>query len=189
VISPTGDWTNVSMPLAWASINPSFPVVGETVATFTTGYTLSGGGVVTVRSSIYSANTLPAFTLSPQRPLIAPPSNLTVEGASAYAALSLTTSTPIIAWSASGGAVAYYVAVLRLFTDATNQPASESAAVLLTDQTQLTLPSGVLLSGNLYAVRVRAITELTGDPVNAPFRKGSYPFGFAETISAALTAP
>jgi hypothetical protein len=60
--------------------------------------------------------------------------------------------------------------------------------IILTNNTQVTVPSGVLTTGR-YALRIRAIKEASGDPVNAPLRRGGYPFGYADALSGSIVVP
>lgn len=179
VLAPTGDFTTTTAQIAWGAFNATFPVAGETFFSYSID-----AGATDVVAGVYSSNSMPAFTQSPQRQIILPVTNLTVGGAAAQGPVTLSTLTPVIAWSAPTGAIAYYVNIMRATAG------TPSVAVVLTNATQITVPTGAITGGNQrYVVRVRALTEPTGDPVNAPFRKGSFPFGYADALSGIITAP
>ncbi len=184
------DTHNVTASGSYAPIT-GYPIVGEVDAEFTRDYPLIGGGNTTLAGLISTVNAMPTFGNGAQTAAISPATGLTVGGSAATGVLALSTTqtTPVIAWSAPTGAIGYYVFVMRVFNDATNTPSSESSVILYTDQTKVSVPAGVLVSGNRYAIIVRALSEPTGDPINSPFRRGSFPLGVADLLSSPIVIP
>jgi hypothetical protein len=187
--APT-DVSTAAATINYAQFTPAAPVVGEVSFYFGRDYQLIGGGTMTLYGIVYTSNSISAFSGN-QAVALTPPTNLTVQGMNAMtpAAVALTSTTPVVAWTAPTGAVAYYVSVVRVYNDTMMQPAQTTVAVLITDQTHVTLPAGTLASGNRYGISVRAMAEPTGDPVNTPFRRGSYPFSVADVLSTTIVVP
>ncbi len=179
---------NVTTTASWAPLHPTFTALGESLMQFNTTHNLIGGGTLSIGGLLYSSNTMPAFFMSPQQQTILPVGNLTIDGSNGFSPVSLTTLTPVVSWNASTGATAYYVTVKRIFNNGTT-PSSEDALLILTTETHVTVPIGTLLAGNRYVLTVRALNSASGDPVNAPFRPGGYPYSFAEAVSGTIAAP
>ncbi|MBL8949790.1 MAG: hypothetical protein JNK82_03375, partial [Myxococcaceae bacterium] len=184
------DYESCTATISYGRLNPAFPLAGSTYGQYGNNYPLVGGQMARIPAFIYSADLLPAFTSTAQGPRVTPATNLTLDGMSASGALSLSTLTPTVAWTAPANARSYDVVVYRLLAapDA-NGNTFAAAARIFTSATSVTLPQGVMAAGTRYVIRVRTLSEPTGDAVNAPFRRGSWPFGFADALTGTIIQP
>lgn len=163
-------------PAAWgavATVLQMFSVVYDDPAT---GEPLPGTQFAFMGSSM----PLEELASSPLTPVLGPPTNLAVNGASAYELQRGFGPTPTLSWSAPmlGAPVEYIVAI-----DKTNLLGPvEGGAVFHTTTTELKIPPGLLEVGAFYTVKVTAETAV--DPT-APFKRSTRR-AFADTLSALL---
>ena len=141
------------------------------------------------RAEILGVDLKASATAGGIAPVVTPPRQLTIDGVAASGDLTLASLTPTIAWQppAVGTPTLYSVLVQRIGP-------SGNATVLLanhrfnTADTSLTIPSGVLASGNTYIVRVTARDSAGHDLSQAP-SQFLLPYGEADATSGILTAP
>ncbi|MBL0313336.1 MAG: hypothetical protein IPP78_11625 [Holophagaceae bacterium] len=111
-----------------------------------------------------------------------------INGSDAFVSQSGLTASPSIAWSrpTQGEADAYSVAVLRIFAQGVSTRTT-TVASLITEETSLTVPPGILQPGQSYIFRIRAIKAKDAEPSKAPFRLNTFPFATADALTAMVT--
>jgi hypothetical protein len=156
--------------------NPFPPSWGLVVVAGANTYVAPGGqglfGSVTVAMSAEEA------AKGPIQPIVSPVQNFRIADQDAFGALPGTTLEPSITWDppALGTPTAYHVAV---YVDA------KPIARVVTSQTSITMPPGVLMAGMQYAVIVTAVVSPI-DTTTQPFRFGTR-LATADAISNVAT--
>ena len=122
-------------------------------------------------------------------PIVTPPRQLTIDGAPATGDLTLASLTPTVAWQAPAvGTPTLYSVVVRRIGSSGNATVLLASHRFNTADTSLTIPRGVLASGNTYTVRVTARDSAGHDLSQAP-SQFLLPYGEADATSGILTAP
>lgn len=119
---------------------------------------------------------------------ISPVIGATINGSNAFLPQSGLSGSPTLAWSkpAKGEADAYSVAVFRIFAQGISTRAV-TVASMITEETSLVVPPGILQPGQSYIFRIRAINADDAKPSKAPFRLNRFPFATADTLTAMVT--
>lgn len=119
---------------------------------------------------------------------ISPVLGATIDGLDAFLPQAGLSTSPALAWNepAKGEAEAYSVAVLRVFAQGMSTRAA-TVASLITEETTLTVPPGILQPGQSYVFRIRAIKAHDAEPSKAPFRLNTFPFATADVLTAMVT--
>ena len=122
------------------------------------------------------------------RQAIGPVVTPSINGSDAFTSQSGLTASPSLSWSepAFGEADAYSIAVLRIFAQGVSTRAT-TVAFLITEETSLTVPPGILQPGQSYVFRIRAIKAKDAEPTKAPFRLNTFPFAVADVMTAMVT--
>jgi hypothetical protein len=138
----------------------------------------------TFLASVSFADRAPAATAQISS-LLRPPASVAIEGEEALldgGRIGFDGTTPVeVTWTAVSGAHAYVVHIQRLFRSGTGT-ARTSVASLTTTDTSIRVPAALLVEGELYAVRVGAVSGRP-DPVAAP-RRTAVPSGGAFIFTA-----
>jgi fibronectin type 3 domain-containing protein len=147
--------------------NP-FPAGFDVVATYRSIFQLAYTTVPGASSPYYGTaniggqDLISVVTLSGIKPLITPPQAPTIAAASAFADRTAVGLTPAIAWTApvTGTAVSYSVTIYQFSVDGAGIAGATPVAILYTPAATLTVtvPSGVLVSGQNYYAVIRAST-------------------------------
>ena len=134
-----------------------------------------------------------SFLAGPIAPRITPPAGLFVDGVNAQQDSTLSSLTPRVSWRAPliGTPSSYRVRVSRLYLDSTGKRTlSATVASLVTANTSVVLPPGVLQVGQKYAITVYAYLTPGVDSVRQPFAlEALYDAAYAATVSSILTTP
>ena len=125
---------------------------------------------------------------------ISPPLALKVDGTNAQVDRTLASFTPVISWTAPrvGTPSAYRVTLRRLYTLPTSPTITRNSIVATfhTPSTSLTMPPGLLQSGQRYAVSVSAVLTPGVDFARQPYvNEVLVDQASASTVSSILTAP
>lgn len=122
--------------------------------------------------SVFYYDTVAATAAGPITPRLFPISAPTIDGQDATAPLSGVSLTPTIAWNPAAGATGYQVFI-------------NGGGTFYTTDTQITIPPGILESGETYPLTIQARDWF--DLQAAPFRHGPLPHGQATFKAAAFT--
>jgi hypothetical protein len=123
-------------------------------------------------------------------PLISPPKNPQVDGASLFNALSLNNSTPTFTWSAPtlGTATSYTLRLFKLTVDASKSTLVDCSSPILSAKVttpSFRMPDGIMTAGNSYFVTIQAAQAPYDSPeFGTDF---AYPLAFATVISKPFT--
>lgn len=123
----------------------------------------------------------------PMQPLVSPVKNPTINGLSLFGEQVGVGLTPTISWLAPDLGKPYgYVLQLYLLTADGDTTRGAMVARLFCDgdQTSLTVPAGLLVAGESYALNLRAFAGPKADMTSDPLRNAKYPYGCAETLSS-----
>lgn len=174
-----------------AYLNPfpsSWAAVLQYVQQFAVAYTAPGASnAITGYPAVYVATTsLPTMT-EPLQPLVAPPVAPRINGHDLFQIQSAVGQTPTISWQAPSSATptGYGVTLYRLYASASDSNV-ELIAYLWTDSTSVTLPPGLISSGDTYLFRVRSFYAPGMDLKTAPYRQ-TFPWAYADAFSATVT--
>lgn len=125
--------------------------------------------------------------VSPVRPVIGPVQAPLINGSNLQVDRSGVGLTPAISWTAPalGSPTGYMLNINRLYTSGT-RTYQESAAVLRTKTTSITLPPGILEAGSSYYIEIIAISQPGVDFEAGPYRK-RLPYAETPVLSGILT--
>lgn len=128
-----------------------------------------------------------AFSADPVRPILGPPQQPLINGKGAFQDRSGVTLHPTLSWSppATGSVDGYLVFVVRLLAQ-TGRTDIQDVATLHATDTQITVPDGILLSGESYFFKVRAMTRKGVDLSRQPYRHG-LPEANADLLTGIMT--
>jgi hypothetical protein len=122
-----------------------------------------------------------ALAQGPIAPVVSPPQEVTVGGKPATSDLTGVGLAPVIAWKAPAqGTPTHYLVYLSNYKGTT----SKRVATFYTTGTSVTIPLGILQSGQMYGVIIRADAYPYAD--KAPFRSSPVG-GFADAITSLFT--
>lgn len=115
---------------------------------------------------------------------VAPITDLMIEGVDGLQAQDLSVATPTLTWKAPNKGVpnAYRVTVYRVYAQGIATRANFEAELITTD-TSLTVPPGILEPGENYAFLVSAIQAKGANPSRAPYRLSTFPFAVAQVLT------
>jgi hypothetical protein len=153
-------------------------------------YTLPGTSKYFERKAKMRLVTLtPPSAGNPLAPIVSTPRNLRIGSTSIFGNVTDMVPNPTISWDAPalGTVQGYQLEIRKLCADGA---ATKDKAVtrLLTTETHVDLPTGLLEGGRTYYFVVRAISRSGYDPAGAPFRTPEgFPRGYAENISGMVT--
>jgi hypothetical protein len=135
----------------------------------------------TETSGISCTGKLSSFGSGPIVPLVGPPAYPRINGTSAYTIAAAVGATPTLTWSVPVGAVTWYEVIIRHVIKSGTATQIKSVASLVTTQTSMVIPAGILMPGEKYLFHFRSVYRPGGDPTR-PFR-GGVPDCQADTIS------
>jgi len=133
---------------------------------------------------VNSESTAPSNT--PLAPLVGPVQAPTIQGASLFTAATLTTTTPMLSWSAptTGTPIGYRVQPFVATTLPNGIPTYEPAGSYSATQTSITaLP---LSGGNTYVFAITALMDGAAKIQTSPYRS-ALPTAYASVVSAPIT--
>lgn len=163
-----------------------FGYVGTSfTATFTLPGTTSGASITAV---VNHTEPLDSFTSASIVPKLGPVTNLQINGQNAQTLTAAVGTQPTLSWNppSLGRADGYQVIIQRLYVPSgTTRTATTVLAQIMTQQTRVVLPPGLLMSGEQYFLRVLSIAR-PGYSLSRPFR-GSIPSSTASVLSTAIT--
>ena len=134
-------------------------------------------GTVQVVANIGVADALGGVTTAVQEPLIGPAQQFVIDGQPATNPVTLSTSTPLVSWVAPslGTANSYELLVWDI-------AAQGVTAAILTTNTSVLIPPGILAPGSDYAFQLSAVANPGVDNASSPLRQ-SLPLGYADAVS------
>ncbi len=140
----------------------------------------------TFATIVYAAPRDTFESAGPIVPKLSPPTSPTIDKNSFYVDGMLASDMPTITWAAPaiGAATAYTVRIQSLSTAGKRS----TVATIATDGTSVTVPPGVLSSGNYYIFNIRAM-QMAGVDYQSTPSKSVLPQAAASTISGVFGAP
>jgi hypothetical protein len=142
------------------------------------------GSTSTVNFALVTGETV-APSSNALAPIVGPVQSPTINGGSLLTAATLSTTTPVLSWSApaSGTPYGYRVSTFALASPGTTSTYL-NAGVFYTSQPSITLPP--LSAGNSYVFAITALVDGTANIQTSPNRS-SLPTAFANVVSAPIT--
>jgi hypothetical protein len=184
-LPPAGS-TDLTLSMQFGDPFPSsWPLGIATSSNFFVNYTAAGASATAFDGAIASQTALvgapPAIV-----PIVSPVRAPTVNGVDAFTERTGVGLTPQVAWTApSLGTPSSYAVHVRAIVNASGATRFNYAGSVYTRDTSVTLPPGLLASGQRYFFVVTAYSE----PVDfdATPLQDAYPLGFAEALLAPVT--
>jgi hypothetical protein len=166
----------------------SWPVLAEVAKVYAQERVVPGFGPLTFTPAILVEDRLARMTGTTVSPLVGPVLGLRLDGASAYQDRSITDETPTLTWTRPTPAPdQVMVFVVHLTTDkTTGAAATETVALLRTQESQIRIPPGLLEVGGSYVFFVSAMVATGADLVHTP-TANAIPFGQADVLTAVMT--
>jgi hypothetical protein len=150
---------------------------------------LPDGGSVTDNETAQIIATDLVSTGVPTAPVVSPPLQLQIDGVAATSPLTLTSTTPVVSWTAPATGTAAYYRVIFTHLTYSNNRLSKFSLTLLTNQTQVRLPPTMLFGGGQHYVgNVQAVAMPNASFANTPFQV-ALPEARADAFTALVTTP
>ena len=122
---------------------------------------------------------------SPLAPTALPVESPTIGGASLYSASTISTTMPMLSWTAPAGVSAYgYKVQVYVVATLNGGPYLRLIGLYGTSETSMTLPP--LSGGNTYVFTITTEVDGAANMETSPFRS-ALPTGFASVVSAPIT--
>jgi hypothetical protein len=165
----------------------SWGVFGSAVEYFSVRYALGSATPIEEDALIFHEADVASFGAGPIHPSISPVRAPLINGSDAFTAHTGGTTTPTISWTAPalGTASAYDLLVEQLSVTGTATGAREVARIVTT-QTSVVLPPGILTANNTYYLRIRSVA-MPGIDLTASPNRLAFPRGQAVAMTATFT--
>jgi len=138
----------------------------------------------TANFALVDSATLPPSN-APLAPIVGPVLNATINSGSLFQTATLTTTAPLLAWSAPATGSPYGYRVTAYAQETFNGISTyQPAGSFYTSQTSVTLPP--LSGGNTYVFSIAALVDGAANVQTGPFRS-ALPTGYATVVSAPIT--
>lgn len=162
-----------------------YGLFGYANANFIGTYTLPGtksGAPVSAGCTRIAA--LSDFSSAAITPKLGPPTSLKINGEDAQTTTAPFTMQPVLSWNAPqlGTPTHYQVGVIRIYASSAMRTVQQQVALIVTPETRVVLPPGLLTSGEHYVFRISSV-DRGGSDLSKPFR-----ISLPESNAAALTA-
>jgi hypothetical protein len=163
-------------PAAWG-------VFGFASATFAILYQLPGASRTAQSASISVMDDAAVLGAGPIVPVVSPVTGLQINGADARGGATGVGTTPTLSWTApaAGTPTSYVVGVFEAYVSSGMTSLGNVGGVVTAD-TSVVVPPGLLTAGRHYVFLVRAMAEPSGDFAAHPFRR-SFPVASADAYT------
>jgi hypothetical protein len=137
------------------------------------------------RAEVGLTTDLATLGAGPVEAQVGPVEGLKVNGIDALIPLSAVTATPTLSWSVpSLGAPTHYEVSVRALESKSGKTSARLVASLFTGATKLTIPEGILTSGGVYVIRVRA--AVTSAAALTQPRRAIQKTAFADVLTSTM---
>ncbi|HXC17104.1 MAG TPA: hypothetical protein VNV60_06660 [Holophagaceae bacterium] len=167
----------------------SWTPLAETYFTWSVSYQAPGASsAISLLRSCYTATTTLPTAAAPIAPLLSPVQNPRINGKSLFQNQVSVGLNPTIAWDApaTGVPTGFVVTIYQLSNNAGASQLLRTGA-MRTAARQITVPSGLMTTGNTYVVTISAVRSPGVNYASNPFQS-AFPYGTSPT-SSAIVAP